>query len=43
MQFDAVFIMAYVFCMELNLQVLLDLVMSANGRIGGPLRSRHDR
>ena len=35
--------MADVFCMEMNQQVLVDLVMSVDGRIGGPLRTPKDK
>ena len=35
-KFDAVMVMADVFCMEMNLQILTDLVLSKDGTLGGP-------
>ena len=42
LQFSAAMIMSDVYCMELNLQVMMDLVMSLDGRIGGPQRTKDD-
>ena len=42
LKFEAVMVMADVFCMDINLQILTDLVMSKDGRIGGPQRGRDD-
>ena len=38
LKFEAVMIMSDVFCMELNLQILIDLCMSVDGTLGGPHR-----
>ena len=34
--------MSDVFCMELNLQILIDLCMSVDGTLGGPQRGPQD-
>ena len=41
-KFEAVMVFSYMFCMELNMQVIIDTIMSKDGRIGGPLRSKSD-
>ena len=35
-KFDAIMVIADVFCMEMNLQILTDVVLSKDGRLGGP-------
>ena len=35
LKFDVILIMADVYRMEMNLQILVDLIMSVDGRIGG--------
>ena len=35
-------VMADVFCMDINLQIMTDLVMSKDGRIGGPQRGKDE-